>query len=43
MMFAVITLAILTSAVAERVRLSSFIVFGILWMTLVYEPFAHWL
>jgi len=33
MMFAVITLAILTSAVAERVRLSSFIVFGILWMT----------
>jgi Amt family ammonium transporter len=43
MMFAVITLAILTSAVAERVKLSAFIIFGILWITLVYEPFAHWL
>jgi len=43
MMFAVITLAILTSAVAERVKLSAFIIFGIFWITLVYEPFAHWL
>ena len=43
MMFAVITVAILTSAVAERVKLSSFIVFSVLWLTLVYAPFAHWL
>ena len=43
MMFAAVTLAILTSAIAERVRLSSFILFGILWLTIVYIPFAHWL
>jgi Amt family ammonium transporter len=40
--FAVITLAILTSAMAERVKISGFIVFGLLWTTLVYDPIAHW-
>lgn len=34
--FAAITLAILTSAMAERVKISGFIVFGLLWTTLVY-------
>ena len=34
--FAAITLAILTSAMAERVKLRRFIVFGLLWTTLVY-------
>lgn len=43
MMFAVITLAILVSAIAERAKISAFIVFGLLWVTLVYNPFAHWL
>ncbi len=43
MMFAVITLAIITSATAERAKVSAFIVFGILWITFVYCPFAHWL
>jgi len=42
LVFAGITLAIITSAVAERVRIGSFIVFGILWTTLVYDPLAHW-
>ena len=42
MVFAAVTLAILTSAVAERVRLSSFIVLALLWTTLVYDPLAHW-
>jgi len=42
LVFAGITLAIITSAVAERVKLSSFIVFGLLWTTLVYDPLAHW-
>jgi Amt family ammonium transporter len=42
LVFAAITLAIITSAVAERVKLSSFIVFGLLWTTLVYDPLAHW-
>ncbi|WP_274923688.1 ammonium transporter [Methanogenium marinum] len=42
LVFAALTLAIITSAVAERVKLSSFIVFGLLWTTLVYDPLAHW-
>lgn len=42
LVFAAITLAILTSCMAERVKLSSFIVFGLLWTTLVYDPLAHW-
>jgi Amt family ammonium transporter len=37
-----VTLAILTSVFAERVKLSSFIVFGLLWSTIVYDPLAHW-
>jgi Amt family ammonium transporter len=42
LVFAAITLAIITSAVAERIKVSSFIVFGLLWTTLVYCPLAHW-
>ncbi|HPO88582.1 MAG TPA: ammonium transporter [Methanothrix sp.] len=42
LVFAAVTLAILTSAVAERIKLSSFIVLSILWTTLVYDPLAHW-
>ena len=41
--FAAITLAIITSAAAERMKLSAFVIFGLLWTTLVYDPFAHWL
>ena len=40
--FAAVTLTIITSGVAERVRLSSFIVFMLLWTTFVYCPIAHW-
>jgi Amt family ammonium transporter len=43
LVFAAITLAILTSAIAERVRIGSFLLFGLLWTTLIYNPFAHWL
>jgi Amt family ammonium transporter len=42
LVFAAVTLAIITSAVAERIKLSSFIVFGLLWTTIVYCPLAHW-
>ncbi|HXW98334.1 MAG TPA: ammonium transporter [Methanomicrobiales archaeon] len=42
LVFATVTLAILTSVFAERVKLSSFIVFGLLWTTIVYDPIAHW-
>lgn len=40
--FAGVTLAILTSGVAGRIKLSSFMVLGVLWTTLVYDPLAHW-
>ena len=40
--FAAVTLTIITSGVAERVRLSSFIAFMLLWTAFVYCPLAHW-
>jgi Amt family ammonium transporter len=40
--FASVTLTIVTSAVAERVKLSSFIVFSLIWLSVVYCPLAHW-
>jgi Amt family ammonium transporter len=42
MMFAVITPALITGAFVERVRFKSFLIFSLLWMTLVYDPLAHW-
>jgi Amt family ammonium transporter len=42
LVFAAITLAIIISAMAERVKFSAFILFAILWTTLVYDPLAHW-
>jgi Amt family ammonium transporter len=41
-MFAVITPALITGAFAERMKFSSFLVFTLLWSTLVYDPVAHW-
>ena len=42
MMFAVITPALIIGAFAERMRFSAFVVFSLLWTTLVYDPVAHW-
>ncbi|MGV7928276.1 MAG: ammonium transporter [Spirochaetota bacterium] len=42
MMFAVITPALIIGAFAERIRFSGFLLFIILWATLVYDPLAHW-
>ena len=42
MMFAVITPALITGAFAERIKFSTFVVFSLLWATLVYDPVAHW-
>lgn len=39
--FAIITPALITGAVVERVRLSSFLVFALLWAVLIYNPLAH--
>ncbi|HPK53031.1 MAG TPA: ammonium transporter [Smithellaceae bacterium] len=41
-MFAVITPALIIGAYAERVRFSAFLIFTLLWSTLVYDPLAHW-
>jgi Amt family ammonium transporter len=42
MMFAIITPALITGAWAERLKFSSFLVFILLWATLVYDPVCHW-
>jgi Amt family ammonium transporter len=42
MMFAVITPALISGAFAERMKFSAYIVFILLWSTLVYDPVAHW-
>ena len=42
MMFAVITPALITGAFAERKKFSTYLVFMVLWATLVYDPVAHW-
>ncbi len=42
MMFAVITPALITGAIAERFKFKTYLVFLILWATFVYDPLAHW-
>jgi len=41
-MFAVITPALIAGAFAERVRFPAYVLFILLWTTLVYDPVAHW-
>jgi Amt family ammonium transporter len=41
-MFAIITPALITGTFAERISFSGFIVFSLLWTTLIYDPLAHW-
>ena len=41
-MFAVITVALISGAVAERMRFSAYLLFCLAWTTLVYDPLAHW-
>ncbi len=41
-MFAVITVALISGAYAERIKFSSFLVFSLLWATFIYDPLAHW-
>ena len=42
MFVAVFAAALISGAIAERVRFSSYLVFTLLWSTLVYDPVAHW-
>ncbi|MXY20200.1 MAG: ammonium transporter [Dehalococcoidia bacterium] len=41
-MFAIITPALVTGAFAERMKFSSYMIFIVLWVTIVYAPVAHW-
>jgi ammonium transporter, Amt family len=41
-MFAIITPALISGAFAERMKFSAYVIFMLLWATLVYDPIAHW-
>lgn len=41
-MFAIITPALISGAFAERMKFKSYVLFVLLWTTLVYDPVAHW-
>lgn len=42
MMFAIITPALISGAIAERMKFSAYLLFIVLWATLVYDPICHW-
>jgi len=42
MMFAIITPALISGSIAERMRFPAFLAFMLLWSTFVYDPLAHW-
>jgi Amt family ammonium transporter len=42
MTFAMITPALITGAFVERINFRPFIIFTLLWATLIYDPVAHW-
>src|SRR5512136_200267 len=42
LVFATVCMAIVTSGIAERIKFSAYLVFALLWTTIVYDPLAHW-
>jgi len=42
-MFAGITVALISGAIVERIRFHVFVLFALVWTTLVYDPLAHWI
>jgi Amt family ammonium transporter len=42
MMFAIITPALISGAIAERIKFKTYLVFITLWAIFVYDPLAHW-
>lgn len=42
LMFAIITPALITGAFAERFKFSTYLIFLVIWVTIVYCPLAHW-
>ncbi len=43
MMFAIITPALITGAFCERFKFKTYLIFLVLWVSLVYAPIAHWI
>jgi Amt family ammonium transporter len=43
MAFAVIAPALIVGAFVERIKFSGFLLFSLLWATIVYDPVAHWI
>lgn len=41
-MFAIITPALISGAIAERMKFKAYVLFIVLWGTLVYDPLCHW-
>src|SRR3989441_9917201 len=42
LMFPIITPALISGATVERMRFRAYVVFLLLWATLIYDPLAHW-
>ncbi len=42
LMFAILTVAIISGSIAERMNFTAFIAFIALWATCIYAPLAHW-
>jgi Amt family ammonium transporter len=42
LMFAIITVALISGAVADRIKFGGWLLFAGLWATFVYFPIAHW-
>ena len=42
MMFAIITPALITGAFVERFKFTTYMLFLVIWVTIVYAPIAHW-
>ncbi|OGC25424.1 ammonia channel protein [candidate division WOR-1 bacterium RIFOXYB2_FULL_42_35] len=40
--FAIITPSLIVGAIVERIKFAAFLIFTVLWSTLVYDPVAHW-
>jgi len=42
LMFAIITVALISGGIAERVRFKAYVLFILIWSTVVYDPICHW-
>ena len=42
LMFAIITPALIVGSIAERMKFSAFLLFVVIWSTVIYSPLAHW-